>query len=246
MECQNIIKNLKINKNKAIGEVVVVVEGESEEFKLLKHIFIDILDYSYVPLKRNKIMRDEFRSNTNPNSTIIVANTSSSNIKCFELNFPNGYTQADLQQIVAWVNQWTDYGAVIKTLDWAEIWDVYLYSNVQNTAAWLEYCFFWTKIYRSPTWPAGSQTSQFSQLWNGMLKITWNNGTYTVAWDRHNDVANFIECVATWYTEAFMPTQDYQPATKKYVDNKERHGTQQQYNQLGTYEQWKVYNILLN
>lgn len=81
MECQNIIKNLKINKNKSIGEVVVVVEGESEEFKLLKHIFIDILDYSYVPLKRNKIMRDEFRSNTNPNSTIIVANTSSSNIK---------------------------------------------------------------------------------------------------------------------------------------------------------------------
>ena len=170
--------------------------------------------------------------------------TSSSNIKCFELNFPNGYTQADLQEIIAWVNQGTDYGAVIKTLDWAEIWDVYLYSNVQNTAAWLEYCFFGTKIYRSPTWPAGSQTSQFTQLWNGMLKITWNNGTYTVAWDRHNDVANFIECVATWYNEAFMPTQDYQPATKKYVDNKERHGTQAQYNQLWTYEQWKVYNIL--
>lgn len=81
MECQNIIKNLKIDKNKSIGEVVVVVEGESEEFKLLKHIFIDILDYNYVPIKRNKIMRDEFKSNTNPNSTIIVANTSSSNIK---------------------------------------------------------------------------------------------------------------------------------------------------------------------
>lgn len=81
MECQNITKNLEINKNKSIGEVVVVVEGESEEFKLLKHIFIDILDYNYVPLKRNKIMRDEFRSTKNPNSTIIVANTSSSNIK---------------------------------------------------------------------------------------------------------------------------------------------------------------------
>ena len=34
-----------------------------------------------MPLKRNKVMRDEFRSKTNPNSTIIVANTSSSNIK---------------------------------------------------------------------------------------------------------------------------------------------------------------------
>ncbi len=39
MECQNTIKHLKINKNKAIGEIVIVVEGETEEFKLLKHIF---------------------------------------------------------------------------------------------------------------------------------------------------------------------------------------------------------------
>jgi hypothetical protein len=81
MECQNIIKNLKINKNKAIGEVVIVVEGESEEFKLLKHIFIDILDYNYVPIKRNKVMRDTFNSKTNKNSTVIIANTSNSNIK---------------------------------------------------------------------------------------------------------------------------------------------------------------------
>ena len=35
MECQNTIKSLKINKNKSIGEVVIVVEGEKEEFKLL-------------------------------------------------------------------------------------------------------------------------------------------------------------------------------------------------------------------
>ena len=35
MECQNTTKSLKINKNKSIGEVVIVVEGEKEEFKLL-------------------------------------------------------------------------------------------------------------------------------------------------------------------------------------------------------------------
>lgn len=81
MECQSIIKNLEIKKNKAIGEVVILVEGESEEFKLLKHIFVNILDYNYVPIKRNKIMRDEFRSKTNSNSTVIIANTSNSNIK---------------------------------------------------------------------------------------------------------------------------------------------------------------------
>ena len=81
MECLNTIKNLKINKNKTIGVVVVVVEGESEEFKLLKYIFTKVLNYNYISLKRKKIMSNEFRCKTNPNSTIIVANTSNSNIK---------------------------------------------------------------------------------------------------------------------------------------------------------------------
>ena len=30
MECQSKIKNLKINKNKTVGTIVVVVEGEEE------------------------------------------------------------------------------------------------------------------------------------------------------------------------------------------------------------------------
>lgn len=81
MECQNTIKKLKINKNKNIGKVIVLVEGESEEFKLLKHIFTNVLDYNYVSIKRNKIMQDEFISKTNNSSTVIIANTSSSNIK---------------------------------------------------------------------------------------------------------------------------------------------------------------------
>ena len=34
MECQNTIKTLKINKNKSIGTVVIVVEGENDEFRL--------------------------------------------------------------------------------------------------------------------------------------------------------------------------------------------------------------------
>ena len=81
MECQNTTKSLKINKNKSIGEVVIVVEGEKEEFKLLKHIFTKILDYNYVQVRRNKVMKDKFESKNNKNSTIIVANTSNSNIK---------------------------------------------------------------------------------------------------------------------------------------------------------------------
>lgn len=81
MECRNITKNLKINKNKSIGEVVILVEGESEEFKLLKHIFTEVLDYNYISIRRNKIMKDRFESKNNKNSTVIIANTSNSNIK---------------------------------------------------------------------------------------------------------------------------------------------------------------------
>ncbi len=81
MECQNTIKTLKIDKDKTIGDVIIIVEGESEEFKLLKHIFIDIFDYNYYPIKRNKGITDIFQSKTNKNSTIIVANTSSSSMK---------------------------------------------------------------------------------------------------------------------------------------------------------------------
>ena len=81
MECQNITKHLKINKNKVLGEVVILVEGESEEFKLLRHIFTNILDYNYLSIRRNKVMKDRFESKNNKNSTVIIANTSNSNIK---------------------------------------------------------------------------------------------------------------------------------------------------------------------
>ena len=81
MECQNTINNLLINKNKTIGEVVVVVEGESEEFRLLKHIFTKVLNYNYITIKRGNNICNEFRSKNNINSTVIIVNTSSSNIK---------------------------------------------------------------------------------------------------------------------------------------------------------------------
>ena len=81
MECLNTAKNLKINKDKTIGPVVIVVEGEEDEFRLLKHIFTTILDYNYITIKRNKIMKHEFQSKTNKNCNVIIANTKSSSIK---------------------------------------------------------------------------------------------------------------------------------------------------------------------
>ena len=81
MESQHTTKNLKINKKKTIGTIVIVVEGEEDEFRLLKHIFTNILDYSYVSMKRNKVIKHEFQSKMNKNCTVVVANTKNSNIK---------------------------------------------------------------------------------------------------------------------------------------------------------------------
>ncbi len=79
MESQTIIKNLKINKNKNIGEVVVIVVEGLDEFKLLKHIFTKVLNYSYIAIRRKKVMKDIFLS-SNSKSTVIIINTENSNI----------------------------------------------------------------------------------------------------------------------------------------------------------------------
>lgn len=81
METHLTIKNLKINKNKTIGKVIIVVEGQSEEFKLLKHIFVNVLNYNYISIRRGKKEIERFISRENDNCTIIIVNTSSSSIK---------------------------------------------------------------------------------------------------------------------------------------------------------------------
>ncbi len=81
MECHTTTSNLKIDKNKSIGEVIIIVEGESDEFSILKHIFTNILDYNYIPIKRNKCELDRYQSKSKKNSVVTVLNTSSSSIK---------------------------------------------------------------------------------------------------------------------------------------------------------------------
>ena len=79
MECQNTIRTLKFNKDKRISTVVIIVEGEEDEFSLLKHIFSDVMNYDYRYIKRSGILHDEYRNKESGN-TIIVANTRNSNI----------------------------------------------------------------------------------------------------------------------------------------------------------------------
>ncbi len=81
MDCQTLIKNnLKLNKNKRIGTVIFVVEGNRTEIDLLKKIFSDILDYSFVSENREG-KKIKFKSKTDKYSMVYVFNSENSNIK---------------------------------------------------------------------------------------------------------------------------------------------------------------------
>ncbi len=67
---------MKIRKDKSIGQVLFIVEGEKLEFNLLRRIFCDIFGYDLIQERRNGISR--FTNNENKNSRVAVINTSSS------------------------------------------------------------------------------------------------------------------------------------------------------------------------
>ncbi len=69
---------MKLNKDKNIGQVLFIVEGEKTEFSLLQRIFCNVLGYNLIGKKRNG--KSTFISNTNAHSIVAVINTSSSNI----------------------------------------------------------------------------------------------------------------------------------------------------------------------
>ena len=46
---------MRINKDKHIGRVLFIVEGSQTEFSLLRRIFCNILGYSYVEKRRNRL-----------------------------------------------------------------------------------------------------------------------------------------------------------------------------------------------
>jgi hypothetical protein len=79
------------------------------------------------------------------------------------------------------------------------------------------------------------------------LTLSWNNVTGITDTTYTNWNTQFIS-PGVGYTGYFTPTYDWHPATKKYVDSKEWHGTQAQYDALPSSKltDWVVYNILPN
>lgn len=70
---------MKFNREKHIGRVLFIVEGSHTEFSILRQIFCNLLEYSYIEKRRNRLtyftsIRDRF-------SQVAVINTRESNIR---------------------------------------------------------------------------------------------------------------------------------------------------------------------
>lgn len=82
MEYQTLNKKFIFNKDKNIGSVVYIVEGEKREINLLGHIFKNILKYDEViGIDRNGKERIKYISRQNKNSKVFIINSEKSNVQ---------------------------------------------------------------------------------------------------------------------------------------------------------------------
>ncbi|MGL5576141.1 MAG: hypothetical protein ACRDCW_11420 [Sarcina sp.] len=72
--------NISLNKNKSIGQVVFIVEGQKTEPNILRNIFTNIFDYQYETSIRGKKYK-QYNNKENPFSRVIVINAEESNLR---------------------------------------------------------------------------------------------------------------------------------------------------------------------
>ena len=128
MECLDTTKSLKINLKKNIGTVLIVVEGEKYEFKILKRIFCQIFGYRYIERKRFKTgfhNFDEFIMKGNEDSRVIVINARNSNIA--SINKDDEYLNKMYMAI------YENYGIDVNKIRTYFIWDRDPESNTDET-----------------------------------------------------------------------------------------------------------------
>ena len=133
-----------------------------------------------------------------------------SNVKCWEIwSSPASST---LEAIVQWVNKGSNYGAVLKS----STQNAYVYGWSTTSGSTTTYYF---PSLMNTTDASTNTTTGYTTLYNDVYKITVSWTTYTGAFDHRNNIGNFIEATGKAYSTYFTPTQDYHPATKKYVDD---------------------------
>lgn len=73
--------NVALKKDKSIGNVLFIVEGEKTEFLILRKIFNEIFGYHYEEVTRKGKKLKKYQSKEHKNSSVFVINTEDSTIK---------------------------------------------------------------------------------------------------------------------------------------------------------------------
>ena len=157
------------------------------------------------------------------------------------------FTQAQMQEISLWCMS-ENHSAIIKWRDQDATSPLNLYIFWNRYTDWddvahLMFYGMW-EFNETEQWVNGDYTNRY----NSMIEIQYDGNTYTLdTSNSHQFAGNYLTCEWVQYTNAFIPIYDYQPATKKYVDSRNRVGTQAQYDALvsgGQIVQWVIYNII--
>lgn len=171
----------------------------------------------------------EFEPNNSGNSWDVLVKTNNwyqwwkpANVRAWTID-SNDISQQTLLEVVAWVVQdWWNYCALLKDI---RTDDTFIYNSY--TTSWgLKFTFVGTKRYtRMVTWTAANHYGNYTKWWNNILEITattsWDTVTYSAVVKETDDddaKTNYISVIGSGYTTAFRPTDDFQPATKGYVD----------------------------
>lgn len=135
------------------------------------------------------------------------------NVKGWDITSASSST---LQAIVQWVEKGSNYNVILKH---GTVPTVYVYGNkvtVGSTTTYYFPCVENTKNADSTSGPSTGYTTIYNAAYT--IEVTGNTYTWAIADNRQN-VANVIEPTGVPYAGYFTPTQDYHPATKKYVDD---------------------------
>jgi len=107
---------IKINKDKNIGRVLFIVEGEKTEFSLLRKVFCDILGYNYLEQsRRENDFLEKFENKNNKYSKVAVINTEQSHISY--IDDPNGFLDDLFNLLITEYNFPVDKAAIFYLFD---------------------------------------------------------------------------------------------------------------------------------
>jgi len=110
---RNIKMLMRMNKDKSIGRVLFIVEGEKTEFVLLRRIFCNILGYEYIEKRRNRA--SFFRNRNISTSKVAVINAEQSNIS--DICDENCYLDKVFETLISVYNFPVDKAAIYYIFD---------------------------------------------------------------------------------------------------------------------------------